>query len=277
MKPVVRHIANLWTLMQHSALAREWDLDQKLAAIAAAGFDGVCWAPSSELHDRAQRHGLIYVGGMASGDPAEFPRLLDDLACCGAHHVNVQLASDDLPPSQSLPLAISLLDQGERRGLKLAIETHRGTCTETPEKYYALADEYQRQTGALLPTSWDFSHFAVVKHLVPSNFAQRLLLRSDLVQAAQQFHFRPFNGHHAQVPITRPDGQLTDEVHRWLPFAEAVLRCWLDGNRNTSREIFICPELGPVDGGYALTSFPNPWEDAKVLRDQLQRLWSRLL
>lgn len=277
MKPVLRHIANLWTLMQHPSPMHEWGLDEKLAAIAAAGFDGVCWAPSPELYEGAQRHGLLFVGGMASGDPSAFPHLLDDLVRWGAHHVNVQLASADLLPSQALPLAVSLLEQGEHRGLKLAIETHRGTCTETPEKYYALVDEYHRLTASLLPTSWDFSHFAVVKHLVPSNFAERLLLRPDLIQAAQQFHFRPFNGHHAQVAITRSDGQLTDEVHAWLPFAEAVLRCWLDGNRDTSREIFICPELGPVEGGYALSTFPNPWEDAKILREQIQQLWSRLL
>jgi hypothetical protein len=45
-------------------------------------------------------------------------------------------------------------------------------------------------TGELLPISWDFSHFAVVKHLVPSNFKEQLLLRTDLIQNAQQFHFR---------------------------------------------------------------------------------------
>ena len=245
MKPILRHIANLWTLMQHPSAAHEWNLDQKLVAIAAAGFDGVCWAPSAELYEGVKRHGLLFIGGMASGDPDAFPGLLDDLTRWGAHHVNVQLASDDLLPSETLPLAVSLLEQGERRGLELAIETHRGTCTETPEKYYALADAYQRLTGELLPTSWDFSHFAVVKHLVPANFTERLLVRPDLIQAAQQFHFRPFNGHHAQVPITRSGGQLTDEVHAWMPFAEAVLRRWLEGNRDTGREIFICPELGP--------------------------------
>src|SRR6202012_1496148 len=101
---------------------------------------------------------------------------------------------------------------------------------ETPEKFYALADAYERATGELLPTSWDFSHFAVVKHLVPENFVERLLVRKDLVQRAQQFHFRPFNGHHVQVPITDGKGNLTQEVRDWLPFAEALLNIWLQDN-----------------------------------------------
>jgi hypothetical protein len=277
MRPVLHHVANLWTLMQHPSREREWTLDEKLDAIQAGGFDSVCWAPSPELTGGLKQRGLTFVGGMASGDVAAFPQLLDDLRGAGAVHVNVQLGGDEMPTPEALRLTLTLMTEARARGLRPAIESHRGTCTETPEKMYALADAYQQATGELLPISWDFSHFAVVKHLVPANFVGRLLVRPDLVQNAQQFHFRPFNGHHAQVPITDAQGELTLEVREWLPFAEAVLRRWLEGNRESGREIFICPELGPVDGGYALSTFPNSWEDAKVLRAEIERLWQRVL
>jgi hypothetical protein len=276
-RPILRHIANLWTFMGHPTPTEEWLLDQKLAAIREAGFDGVCWAGSPELRDGCRRHGLIFVGGMASGNAADFPRLLQEQKDCGALHVNVQLAADDVSPAEALELALALNREGKRMGVVPGIETHRGTCTETPEKLHALCDAYEKITGELLPLSFDFSHFAVVKHLAPENFALRLLVRPDLVRRAQQFHFRPFNGHHAQVPITHGNGELTREVADWLPFAEAVFKCWLDGNRNTGREIFVCPELGPVAGGYALSTFPNSWDDARVLRGEIARLWERLL
>jgi sugar phosphate isomerase/epimerase len=276
-KPILRHIANLWTFFDHPAPGREWSLEEKLRAIKTAGFDGVCWAGSPELRDGCRRHGLIFVGGMASGNAVDFPRLLAEQKDAGALHVNVQLAGDELLTPEALELALALMREGEKLGLEPAIETHRGTCTETPEKCYALADAYRKATGKLLRLSVDFSHFAVVKHLTPDRFAPRLLTRPDLVQRAQQFHFRPFNGHHAQVPITDGKGGLTPEVKDWLPFAEAVLRCWLDGNKNTGREIFICPELGPVVGGYALSTFPNSWEDAKVLRGEIEKLWKRAM
>jgi hypothetical protein len=276
MKPVLRQIANLWTLMNHPTRAAEWPLDAKLDAIEEAGFDGVCWAPSLELQAGAKARGLIFVGGMASGDPVAFPQLLDELARYGALHVNVQLGSHDTPAQQALESTMLLMAEAKQLGLLPAIETHRGTCTETPEKMYALAAAYENETGEMLPISWDFSHFAVVKHLVPQNFTERLLVKRDLVQHAQQFHFRPFNGHHAQVAITNADGSLTQEVIDWLPFAEQVLRCWLDANGDSDREIFICPELGPVEGGYALSTFPNSWEDAKVLRIEIDRLWQRI-
>jgi len=277
MKPVLRHVANLWTLMQHPSQEFEWTLDEKLDAIQAAGFDSVCWAPSPELTEGLRRRGLTFVGGMASGDVAAFPGLLDDLRSAGALHVNVQLGGDEVLTPEALRLTSTLMKEAKERGLLPAIETHRGTCTETPEKMYALADAYQQRTGELLPVSWDFSHFAVVKHLVPANFVERLLVRPALVQHAQQFHFRPFNGHHVQVGITDARGELTQEVRDWLPFAEAVLRCWLVGNRESGREIFVCPELGPVDGGYALSTFPNSWEVAKVLKAEIERLWQRMI
>ena len=274
--PVLRHIANLWTLMQHPSKENEWSLEQKLRAIKEAGFDGVCWAGSAELHEGTKRLELIFVGGMASGKAADFPRLLKDLKKYGAHHVNVQLAADEVLTPEALELALVLNREGRKLGLEPAIESHRGTCTETPEKTYTLCDAYQKQTGELLPLSWDFSHFAVVKHLVPANFAERLIVRPDLIQRAQQFHFRPFNGHHVQVPITDGKGNLTQEVKDWLPFAKAVLEYWLDGNRDTAREIFICPELGPVEGGYNLSTLPNSWEDAKVLRGEIDKLWKKI-
>jgi hypothetical protein len=275
-RPRLRHIANLWTFMGHPTKAREWSLDRKLRAMKDAGFDGVCWGGSPELRDGCRKHGLIFVGGMASGKAKDFPRLLREQKDCGAVHVNVQLARDEMLTPEALKLALALNREGKRIGVIPGIETHRGTCTETPEKHYALCDAYERATGELLPLSIDFSHFAVVKHLVPENFAKRLLVRPDLIQRAQQFHFRPFNGHHAQVPITDGHGDLTPEVKDWLPFAEALLRCWLDGNKNSGREIFICPELGPVEGGYALSTFRNSWEEKQILRVEIDKLWRRL-
>ena len=254
-----------------------WPLDEKLRAFKEAGFDGVCWGGSSELRAGCEKYELIFIGGIASGEPADFPRLLMAQKDCGAVHINVQLADDQTSTSEALELALALNREGKRLGVIPGIETHRGTCTETPEKHYALCDAYQKITGELLRLSIDFSHFAVVKHLVPENFAERLLVRPDLIQHAQQFHFRPFNGHHVQIPITDGRGSLTREFNEWLPFAEALLRCWLDGKRNQNREIFICPELGPVTGGYCLSTFHDSWEDKKILRDQIDKLWRKLI
>jgi hypothetical protein len=81
-----------------------------------------------------------------------------------------------------------------------------------------------------------FSHMAVVKHLTPESYVERLLVRPDLIQRSRQFHFRPFNGHHCQLPVTRADGSLTREISDWLPLPAQlfVLGC-LETRKLTTR------------------------------------------
>lgn len=54
------------------------------------------------------------------------------------------------------------------------------------------------------------------------------------------------------------------------------MKCWLEGNRDTDREMLLCPEMGPLVGGYNLSTLPNSWEDSKVLRGEIDKLWKDL-
>ena len=274
--PRLRHIAALWSMVHYPSQEKEWNLDKKLAAAKAAGFDGVAGAPSPEMPKLLKKHGLIMLGYVASGKAKEFGPLLAANKKAGAHYINVQMADEDTLTPEATGLAILLMQEAKKLGVEAAIEVHRDTCTETPEKTYDLANAYQKITGELMPMTWDFSHLSVVKHLWPNNYVEKLIVRPDLIQRAQQFHMRPFNGHHCQIPVTDGKGNLTTEIKEWFPFAEALLKCWLDGNKNTNREIFVCPEMGPVPGGYNFSTLPNSWEDAQVLRVELDKIWKKL-
>jgi hypothetical protein len=276
--PTLRHIANLWSLREYPTAEKPWSVDEQLDAIKAAGFDGVTGRVDEAVGKAAHQRDLMVVGYVSSGNESEFESLLETQKAAGARHINVQLADHDTPTEESLRLVRSLFATADRCGdIELSIEVHRDTCTETPEKAYALADAYEVETGQLLPITWDFSHFAVVKHLAPADFSARLLSRTNLVQRACQFHFRPFNGHHCQVPVTRMDGQLSCELRDWLPFAKDTLRLWLEVNKNTNREILVVPEMGPVSSGYNLEQLPNSWEDAVRLRPIIDELWRSLI
>jgi hypothetical protein len=171
-------------------------------------------------------------------------------------------------------MALRLMHEGRALGVEPAVEVHRDTCTETPEKVYALADGYQRINGELLPFTWDFSHIAVVKHLA-APFAERLLVRPNLIQRACQFHFRPFNGHHCQIPVTDGRGRVSSEAADWLPFVKQTFKLWLQGNQ-AGREIFVVPEMGPASSGYNLQQLPDSWKDAVKLRGLLDQAWKSL-
>jgi hypothetical protein len=273
--PIIRHIANLWSLTEYPNKKRDWSLERKLAEIKAAGFDGFTTLPSKEHAKLAAKLKLILIGYFSSSKVADFERLIRQNVDAGAIHINVQLGDHDTLTPEAVRLAVRLLEMARKHGAQAAVEVHRDTCTETPEKTYALADGYRKATKELLPMTWDFSHLSIIKHLSPP-YWERLLVAPRLIQRAQQFHFRPFNGHHCQVPVTDGRGRLSLELTQWLPFLEKTLETWLAG-KQSGREIFIVPEMGPIAGGYNFAQLPNSWEDAKILRSIIDKTWNKVL
>ena len=271
--PQIRHIAAMWSLGHYPSAKKEWSLERKIRAVKEAGFDGFATAVGPEHKRLAEKYGLIELGYVASGKAAEFrPRLLANKEG-GAHHINVQLADEDTLTPEALRLTLRLMKDAKALGVEAAVEIHRDTCTETPEKAYALADAYRKVTGEYLPMTLDYAHVSVVKHLHAGNYAERLLVQPKLIQRVSQIHLRPFNGHHCQIPVTDGKGKLTPEILDWLPFAEALFRVWRAGKQD-GRELFVVPELGPVPGGYNLTTLPNSWEDAIVLKGLIAKAWT---
>jgi len=273
--PRVVQIANLWTLWDHPTVEREWSLDRKMAAIREAGFEGITAALDRRHGRLARKHGLITIGYISSSNPAEFRRLIAQNLEGGAVRINVQLGDHDTPVARSIRMAIRIIEEGAKLGCPCDIEVHRDTSTETPEKTYAIAAGYRKATGRLLPITWDFSHISCLKHLAPP-YWDRLLVNPRLVQHARQFHFRPFNGHHCQVPVTDGTGRLSPELKQWLPFLEKTLEMIHTGTRD-GREIYVCPEMGPVRGGYNFASLPSSWDDARLLRGLIQKAWSKVM
>ena len=273
--PIFRQILNLWTIGDYPTAKKPWSLEQQLVAIKEAGFDGITTHATAEHARLTEKHGLIIVGFISAGKASQFRDLIKENVDSGAKSINVQLADHDTPVEKSIPLCIKLIEEGEKFGAKCSLEIHRDTCTETPEKTYAIAAGYKKATGQLLPITWDFSHLSVVKHLTPP-YWERLLVDPKLVQRAEQFHLRPFNGHHCQIPVTDGSGKLSVELNQWLPFLDKTLEMWLRGKQD-GREIFLVPEMGPVRGGYNFAQLPNSWEDAKVLRVLIEKAWKKAL
>lgn len=265
--------AGLWTLVHHPSREREWTLERKLRTLHAAGFGGVCARLDIAIASLARANGLFAIGLIFPDDPSEFGQLLRSQKELGALHVNVQLGSHATSPIDAVKKWIRLESEAEKLGLIVSLETHRDSATETPEKLFEVADRYEKLTRQTLRLTWDFSHFGVVKHLHTGQLVERLLSRPDLIQNATQFHFRPFNRHHAQLPVT-DKGELTPEVIDYLGFAQEVMRIWKIDPRNRDREMLACPSLGPK-GGYALSNFPPVWPDALRLSEQLTKRWQK--
>jgi hypothetical protein len=270
----LRTYANLWTLWDHPGSGpAEWPLDQKVAAIADAGFDGVMGEPGQAIGPLAQKHGLQFAAFQRLDEAHDFHGVLARCHDEKALVLQVHLGRHDTPGDGALELALRLDAAARTAGIEAVIETHRDTCTETPEKTEALRRQFRAATGGReLPLLLDFSHVAVVKHLDPP-FAPRLLADTELVSGARWHHLRPFNGQHAQIPVLTQGGLLAPEMADWILFADEILRLL---RKSSLDEVWICPEIGPVRGGYGLSAFPPSWPQAVALRELLHQHWTNI-
>ena len=260
--------ATTWSMAGYPAPQREWSLERKLAAIKTAGFAGVCAYITPELKAGADRLGLALMSGFDCSDLAVARTRLREQRALGVHFVNIQLLNHDTPPARAAAMAVRLIRLSRSLRLGVHIEVHRDTATETPEKFTELARLYRQATGETMPVTWDHSHFAVSKHVMPAHYSARLLAWPELIQHSQMFHLRPFNSQHCQVPVT-------PEFHDYLAFAEDLFACWLAGPR-PGGELWACPELG-MSHGYHVSTDPHAWPDAVRARKELLGAWRRAL
>jgi hypothetical protein len=166
---------------------REWSLSRKLDAIREAGFDGVAAYITPELKSGADTRGLKLMSGFDCGDLKVAEQRLKEQRDLGVHFINIQLLDHDTPPAPAAAMAVRLIKLSRRLGLGVHVEVHRDTCTETPEKYTEIARLYRRATGEIMPVTWDHSHFAVSKHVMPKDYSARLLVWPKEIQHPRCF------------------------------------------------------------------------------------------
>jgi hypothetical protein len=271
--PRIVYLGSLWTLTGYGSKKGEWSVAKKVRQIKKAGFDGFLGRVPPITPELVKKTGMTFAGTVDLARVKDIRPRLRALKDARVRCVNVQMLDHDTPTSKAVALARRVMETAEAMEMDVSIEVHRDTCTETPEKAYALAEGFEKAERRPLKMTWDFSHPAVVKSL-GAPFWDRLAERPDLIQHANQFHFRPFNGHHAHIPALGWDGKLTPEFRDWLEFAEQVLACWLE-TAEPGREIFVCPEQGAP--GYDLSVFPDRWKDVQVIRKEVDRIWKRQL
>lgn len=268
---------NLWSLVGHPSRENEWTLHQKISAVKEAGFDAVATnaAAKPDLKQMLEECGLRFGGACDISEKEHMAERIGNQLKVDNGPINIQLADDDTPVEDAIELTLALMEEAERQNADVHLEMHRDTCTETPEKTYAIAEAYEQVMGKPLKVNFDFSHPAIVKHLGPHNYTDRLILRPDLLQHSTLWHFRPFNGHHCQIPVTDGQGGFSPEFTSVRPFLKDALACWLEGPRR-GNEFWVVPELGPVPG-YGMSCFPCIWEDTVVLGNEIRKVWNELL
>ncbi|MBI4531750.1 MAG: xylose isomerase, partial [Candidatus Latescibacteria bacterium] len=249
-KPQLRMVAAAWTLSNYPTPKRPWSVETKVKKAKEAGFVGISAGADPQLAEALHQHGMVLVGGVDVGSSEEAPRKLRAFHDLGTVHINVQLCDHDTPTDGAVEVARTVMEIGKSLQIKPAIEVHRDTCTETPEKAFALAGAYEQRYGEKLRMNFDHSHPAIIKQIRPAEYWDRLSERLDLLQMGELIHLRPFTGSHCQTPVTNGKGKLDRDFKVWLGFCEHLLTAWLEA-AEPGKELFAVPELGPQGSGYA--------------------------
>ena len=138
-KPTLKVMAADWSLRGYPTEKRPWALETKVKKVRDAGFDGMSSGADLRLGELLAKHGMELVGGVDVGSVNQAKPKMKAFRDAGAIHVNVQLCDHDTPTKAAVPVARAVIQAGDALGIKPTIEVHRDTCTETPEKAFALA------------------------------------------------------------------------------------------------------------------------------------------
>lgn len=260
-----RYFASLWSLRGYPHPPREWTWKRKFRAVREAGFDGIMSPARPELRQRGE---LQYLAITSLRRREEVEPAILAAAELNAVGIVVQLGTPTMGANSALKLARLLDRTAGKHALSWSVETHRATWLETPEKIWELADRFAGATGRSLPLCFDFSHPALVRHITAPLWPA-LAERPAAIAAAPVFHLRPFNAHHAQLPVTAGRRGRTPEYLEWKVFAAALLQFLREHNSSP----ILVPELGHLSPAYRLSSYPDTWRDTRATLSDLKALW----
>ncbi|MCB8877714.1 sugar phosphate isomerase/epimerase family protein [Acidisoma silvae] len=267
---------SLWGMQRLRGQANEPSLAEKIARIAAAGFDGV----TDHFYDRDQvaplaallrQHGLAIEGQAFPRDVAGLEPALAMAAEFGCHHITVQPLVCPMTVAECLPILEGWQRLAEKAGVAVYIETHRGRMTNDLPFTLHLLDAFPH----LLLTA-DLSHYVTAREMelpLPDETEAQI---SRILTHAWAFHGRVAGSHQVQLPLGFPAHQ---------PWVATFARWWQQGFANWRQRAapdatlsFTC-ELGPAP--YAMTGpdgqdLTDRWDEALLLKDKARALWAGL-
>lgn len=265
---------SLWAMERRHTDGFERNLEDNIAMIIEAGFDGVS-AHHTNRQDVARLNQVIAGTGLKI-EGVCFPRTVEDLnlplelaADYPVSHLNLQPDIRLRRVEDCLPLLDGWMQLAADAGIPVFIETHRDRMTT--DLFFTLDLLDQRPE---LPLLADLSHFLVGREFAFPVDAENHALISRILQNAHAFHGRIASREQVQIELSFPH-------HR--PWVDLFLGWWAEGFRSwrsrsadNAELVFTC-ELGPKP--YAITGrdgndITDRWSEALQLKDMIRELWA---
>jgi hypothetical protein len=266
---------SLWAMERRRPDDREWSLDEKVAMISDAGYDGIDVVHGDSLATGIwpllRRHGLACTVTAFPKSAGGLSAAIAEAVENGARHLNIIGNVYPLTVAEGADIVNRWLDDGERAGIPITIETHRDAITTDLLYTLQLMDAVPR-----MRLTADLSHFVVAREF-PIPLPDHIRAQIDRVlDRADAFQGRIATREQIQIPLGFP------HLEYWFALFETW---WRQGFRSWRRRAgpdarlnFLC-ELGPPE--YAITGadgyeLSDRWQDALVIRETVQSIWRDL-
>ncbi len=267
---------SMWAMERRRPDGLEWSLDDKLAMIRDAGFDGAGVRFSDRsfvkpVTDFLRAHGM-------SWQAQAYPQTVDDLKPIiehvlefGADHLNVQPDVRPYRLEECFPLIDGWRKLADDAGIKMQIETHRNRMTTDLLFTLQLLEHYPdlRLTG-------DLSHYVVGREFwYPMTDADQALMHR-IINNCWGFHGRVASREQIQLQLNFQQHQ--GWVAVFMAWWERGFRQWRDKAGPNETLTFLC-ELGPAE--YAMTGadgyeLSDRWEESQQMMQRVRELWHKV-
>jgi hypothetical protein len=265
---------SMWGMERlRSEAPRELTLAEKVARIAAAGFDGV----TDHFYDRrhvaplmalVRDHNLTIEGQVFPRSIAELAPALEMAAEFGCHHITIQPDICPMTVAECLPLLEGWQRMAEQAGVPVYVETHRGRMTNDLLFTMHLLDAFPA-----LRFTVDLSHYVVAREINLPVQPDIDAMISRILDHGWAMHGRVAGAHQVQLELSFPQHQAWfDQFQSWWA---AGFQSWRERSAADATLSFTC-ELGPAP--YAITGADgrdqsDRWADACLLRDRILKIW----
>ena len=255
----------------------EWSMEEKLARIAEAGFDGVEFLMEDKDHREAMvplcdKHGLARSNIVFPWTPAEF---VEDIAAAkagGASHLNLQPMPITRTVAEAVPYIVRCMDMAADAGYELFFETHRDRTTT--DMYFTLdlidAVPDMRLCG-------DLSHFLVGREFAgPPISAQNQAYMEQILERCGAFHGRVASREQVQVSVSFPHNQVWfDLFSDWWEHGFRHFRKTADADATMHFVVELGPPTYAIQGADG-SELSDRWQEAILIKDRVREIWARL-
>ena len=192
--------------------------DGPVAAIAAAGYDGIQFVDPADRLDvvQAQELGLGVCGGARINLPEEAGAVAQGAVDAGLECLTIHLGWGMEDDDAGARLIEGVLNASMMHGIPLYLETHRATLFQDMQRTVKFVERFPE-----LRFNGDFSHWYTGSEMVYGGFEKKLEFIEPVIDRVRFVHGRIGNPGCMQVAIAADD-QSTYVAH----FREMWTRCF---------------------------------------------------